>query len=411
MLTYWIWLSTRENIGARTIRLLLEHFGTPEQVWLADAEAYRAIEGLRSASSLEDKDLTAAEKIISDCYRRNIHILTYQDASYPERLRNIDDPPMVLYYEGNFPNFDAIPVIAVVGTRKASLYGLLQAKSISYQLSKMGATVVSGGADGIDTLALKGALGGGSPVAAVLGCGVDVCYPKVNKGLFEDVRRYGCLISEYPPGTPANAYHFPVRNRILSGLSLGVLVVEAPKKSGALITANRALEQGRDVFTLPSNVGITSSAGNIELLKQGAIVAAEGWDILKEYVHLFPELSKKSVKTIPMMLSEPEKLFAEQSEPEKLLAQEKQIPEGDDKKTVDKPQTSAYIDLQDVREKLNGNELTVAECLQDGELHVDQIVEQSGLPTAGVLAALTMLELKGYVRSLPAKRFSLAEKK
>ena len=219
----------------------LRRFGSPEAVFYADAEAYRGIEGLKNAEPLEDKDLAEPRRILSECHRKSIHILTWQDAAYPARLRSIDDPPLLLYYQGTLPDIDAEPVIAMVGTRHASLYGLQQGKMLGYQMGRLGAIVASGGADGVDTVCLTGALTAGGPVIAVLGCGVDVAYPAKNRGLFEDIRYHGCLISEFPPGTPPYPDNFPVRNRILSGISVGVVVVEAPKKSGALITASRAL--------------------------------------------------------------------------------------------------------------------------------------------------------------------------
>ncbi len=299
MLKYWLWLASRRNLSPREQLAVLRHFGTPEAAYCAEKSALSEVEGLRSTASLEDKSLMEPEEILNECYRKQISILTYQDAAYPDRLRSIDDPPMVLYYQGTVPAIDTEPVIAVVGTRKASAYGLVQAKQLGYQLGRMGAVVVSGGADGIDTMAMKGALTAGAPVIGVLGCGVDVVYPAANRSLFEDVRTRGWLVSEYPPGTAAIGAHFPVRNRILSALSLGVLVVEAPEKSGALITARRALEQGRDVFALPANVDSATCAGNLRLLREGAIVAADGWDVLKEYVHLFPVAGRTPPKDDP----------------------------------------------------------------------------------------------------------------
>ena len=276
MLKYWLWLTTRKGLSVCEQLAVLRHFGTPEAAYCADADALRGVEGLRSTKPLEDKSLDEAEAVLSDCYRGQIAIMTYQDAAYPDRLRQIDDPPLVLYYQGTVPAIDTEPVIAVVGTRRASAYGLLQAKQFGYQLGRLGAVVVSGGADGIDTMALKGALTAGHPVVTVLGCGVDIAYPACNRGLFEDVRAHGWLVSEYPPGTPANGYHFPVRNRIMSALSLGTLVIEAPLKSGALITARRALDQGRDVFAVPANVDSQTCAGNLELLRQGVSISFPG---------------------------------------------------------------------------------------------------------------------------------------
>ena len=260
MLKYWIWLSTREGVSNVQALSLLSRLGSAAAIYQADEDALKDADGRSVPASLLDKSLTGAEIILQQCYQKNIHVMTIQDAQYPARLRVISDPPIVLYYKGVFPAIDTSPVIAMVGTRKASAYGLMQAKRLGYQVAKSGGIVVSGGADGIDTMCLTGALTADRPVIAVLGCGVDVVYPAGNRVLFEDIAAHGCLLSEYPPQTPALGSHFPVRNRIISALSLGVVVVEAPKRSGALITANRALEQGRDVFTVPGNVGKYSAS-------------------------------------------------------------------------------------------------------------------------------------------------------
>ncbi len=182
MLEYWLWLTTRRGLGRQGMHAALRRFGSPEAVFYADAEAYRGVEGLKNAEPLEDKDLTEPRRILSECHRKSIHILTWQDAAYPARLRSIDDPPLLLYYQGTLPDIDAEPVIAMVGTRHASLYGLQQGKMLGYQMGRLGAIVASGGADGVDTVCLTGALTAGGPVIAVLGCGVDVSYPAKNRG-------------------------------------------------------------------------------------------------------------------------------------------------------------------------------------------------------------------------------------
>lgn len=415
MLKYWLWLTTRKTLGVRGQLAVLRHFGTPEAAYCAQGQALSGIEGVPDPSALEDKSLKEAEEILNDCYRRQIAILTYQDAAYPDRLRTIDDPPLVLYYQGTVPAIDTEPVIAVVGTRKASAYGLVQAKQFGYQLGRMGAIVVSGGADGIDTMALKGALTAGRSVIAVLGCGVDVVYPSANRELFEDVRTRGWLVSEFPPGTPARSGNFPVRNRIMSALSLGTLVVEAPERSGALITAHRALDQGRDVFAVPANVDSRTCAGNLALLKEGALVATDGWDVLKEYVHLFPKLATRQPKTIPMTLTRSEQqrrnTHAERRErAAKVVASEQTLPERNDTKDIDKPENKAYIDVHEIMDSLSADERAVIEQLEDGPKHVDDVVDGCQLPAGRVLASMTLLEVKGYIRRLPAKRFSLAEK-
>ena len=357
MLKYWLWLATRRGLGKNGALAVLRQFGTPEAAFCADEAAVRSLESIKNPASLLDKEMHEAEEILRLCYQKNIHILTFADAAYPERLRNIDDPPLLLYYQGVIPAIDTEPVIAVVGTRKASAYGLLQAKQLGYQLGKLGAVVVSGGAAGIDTLALKGALTAGRPVMAVLGCGCDVDYPRQNHDLFEDIRRHGCLLSEYPPQTPPLPEHFPVRNRILSGIALGVLVVEAPKRSGALNTAHHAYNQGRDLFAVPGNVGIPTCAGNLQLLKEGASVVEEGWDVMKEYVHLYPELVAPQPKPVPMELNADDLRTAEKPEKtEPVVAENAEVPEKSDRKTVDKPKRKAYIDVQEILPKLSPDE-------------------------------------------------------
>ena len=411
MVRYWLWLATREGIGLRKMHLLLRQFSTPEQVWLADETALRQVEGLGKAPSLEDKKLDGADKILNDCFQKDIQVITMQDAAYPERLRNLDDAPLVLYCRGSMPDFDALPVIAMVGTRKASGYGMMQAKTLGFQIGRMGGLVISGGAYGIDTMALKGALSAGGPVAAVLGCGADIVYPASNTGLFRDICAHGCLLSEYPPGTPALGAHFPVRNRILSGLALGVLVVEAPRRSGALITANHALEQGRDVFTLPANVGSPTCEGNLQLLKDGAILVEEGWDVMREYVHLYPDKIVRRSRPIPMTLTAQEQAqqTRETERAERSVAEKPSAREKDDKKVIDKPQKRHYIDLHGLLDTLSADERAAAECLQEGPAHVDEIIDKTQIAAGRILAALTLLELKGYVTRLPGRRFSLTE--
>lgn len=419
MLKYWIWLATRKGLGCKGALQVLHFFGSPKRAYFADEAAYLQIEHLRSCAPLLDKSMAEPEKILQLCYQDNIHILTYQDAAYPERLKNIEDAPLVLYYQGTLPAFDAEPVIAMVGTRKASAYGLLQAKQLGYQLGRLGAIVISGGASGIDTLCLKGALTAGRPVAAVLGCGVDVTYPAENRSLFQDIRAHGCLLSEYAPGTPPLGEHFPVRNRILSGLALGVVVVEAPLKSGALITAEHALEQGRDVFTVPGNVTAPTCQGNIQLLKEGAIVVSEGWDVMQEYERLYPEIIRRAEKPLAMTLTDAErgakpqkrtlKAAPKGEKDERLLASPAACVENRGGKGVDNAQNRNYIDVQELLEKVSADERAILQSLMSAEKHIDTIIDESGLPAGRILASMTLLEVKGYVKRLPGRMYGLAE--
>ena len=365
MLEYWLWLSGRRGLGVRGLRALLEQFGTPEAVYCASDAEYPSDIRPDGRTSLADKELAPARQILQQCYRQCIHIVTLQDAVYPQRLKNIDDAPLVLYYQGVLPDFDAEPVIAMVGTRRASAYGLLQAKRLGYELGRYGAIVVSGGAAGIDTLALRGAVSS---------------------------------------GTPPLAEHFPPRNRILSGLALGSVVVEAPRKSGALITARHALEQGRDVFTLPGNLGNPTCEGNIQLLKEGAILISEGWDILQEYTYLYPELPQRQRPAGPMTLT------AQEAAGSVVVAETAAAPEKTDTKAVDKQENRAYIDVQEILPRVSADEAAVLRQLESGKQPVDRMIDETQLPAGRVLSALTLLEVKGFVKRLPARYYELAKK-
>ena len=290
MQKHWVWLATRSGIGVRGRAELLRRFGTAERIYAMDRAALQAEEGLRQ-SWLEpqlDKSLDGAERILAQCDRFDIRLLTYAEPAYPERLRNIADPPALLYYQGRLPDFDHEAAIAVVGSRRCSAYGLLHAKQFSRLIAASGGLVMSGGARGIDTMALQSAMDLPEPVVCVLACGLDIAYPPENGQLFAQIASRGCLLSEYPPGTSPMRGNFPVRNRILSGLSVGVLVVEASAQSGALITARLALEQGRDVFAIPGNLGVAACEGTNRLLREGALMPENGWELLQEYTHLFP---------------------------------------------------------------------------------------------------------------------------
>lgn len=330
MLVHWIWLATREGLGDRGRAELLVRFRDAEDIYFAEASEYTAVEGLslEAVEALQDKKLHSAQEILTQCNREDIRVLTWQDAAYPRRLKNIADPPVVLYYKGTLPEFDALPLIAVVGTRKASAYGLGAAKRMGYQIACCGGVVVSDMAYGIDALAMSGALTGDMPVIGVLGCGADVIYPRSNKALFADVQRRGCLLTEFPPGTPPISWNFPRRNRIISGLSCGVLVVEAPEKSGALITARQAADQDRDVFVVPGNIDVDTCKGSNALLRDGAIAVSCGWDVMCEYEAQFPGKIHKDT-TPAKQTAYPDEVEKVNSENENLLkvAQTPKIPQ------------------------------------------------------------------------------------
>ncbi len=418
MLVHWIWLCTRPGVSDRVRLELMQHFHDAEDVYYAAADAFDHIEGLtpEGREALSDKLLTEAEEILEVCSREDIRVLTWQDAAYPARLKNIPDPPMVLYYRGKLLNFDSLPMIGVVGTRKASAYGLTTAKRMGYQIAKCGGAVVSGMAFGIDGVAMSGALTAGGSVVGVLGCGADVVYPASNRSLFADVQRFGCLITEFPPGTPPHKWNFPRRNRLISGLSCGVLVVEAPEKSGSLITANLALEQGRDVFAVPGNLGVDSCAGSNRLLRDGAVLVSSGWDILSEYAAQFPDKVRRDTEKAHQTAypDEVERASAEDGKTAGKVAQKANIPEKgrkkkakSDKIVIDNGAPAPYSDVNKEPPALTGDAKLIADALASGERLVDDVIAETGLSTAKVLSLLTVLELKGVIRRLPGKYVTL----
>ena len=417
MLVHWIWLAHRPGLSDRMKVVLLRHFSDPEDVFFADSGAFDHIEGLSedAKEALRDRNLIPAEEILEACSRSRIQLLTIRDAAYPARLKNISDPPILLYYKGRLPDLDGSPVIGVVGTRKASAYGLTTAKRMGYQIGRCGGIVVSGMAYGIDGMAMSGALTAGKTVVGVLGCGADIVYPLSNRALFTDVEKYGCILSEFPPGTPPVKWNFPKRNRIISGLSCGVLVVEAPEKSGSLITARQAADQGRDVFVVPGNIDIPSFVGSNRLLRDGAIAVSSGWDILPEYEALYPDKIRREEGPVHQT-AYPDEVLRAASEGEKPLAKVAQNPrvpkekgsqkEENSKKVIDKEPSAAYSDVNDTLTKLSSHERAIVAALENGERLVDDVIAETGLTTGKLLAALTMLELKGLIKRLPGKRIS-----
>lgn len=424
-LPYWIWLTTRKRLTLRGQQLALSYFGTPEEIYRARQSDIEQVQGLtdKEVAALGQKDLDGAKTILEMCSDQGIRVITSRDTAYPQRLLAIDVPPLVLYYRGKFMPFDELPVVTVVGSRKASAYGLAVARRMGNQIGACGGVVVSGAAKGIDSQALEGALEAGGMVAAVLGNGLDIVYPRESEAVYQAVASRGCLISEYPPGTPPMARNFPQRNRIMSGLALGVLVVEAAKQSGSLITAGLALEQGRDVFAVPGNIGIASSAGSNQLLQEGAMLVTDGWDIMREYMPRYPEHIHELRGTPPLELRQSaqprQEPFLKVSSPVEAPKQQKKSrnplkfvkmaknPEPNGENGIDNEPKRNYIDLQEKLSALTADEKTIATALIPGEQQVDDIVAKTGLPVARVLACLTLLEVKGYVTQEPGKRFTL----
>ena len=409
MLQYWLWLSEKACVSKVRRLALLRQLGSIDAIYFANEADLSLVPEItqEELEGLLDKNLTKANEILNQCYELDIRVLTWQDAQYPPALRNITDPPIVLYYKGRLPAFGTAPALALIGARKASAAGLLAAKRMGYQLGKAGAIVVSGLADGIDAMGMLGALTADAPVVGVLGCGADVVYPARNRSLYEDTISRGCILTEYPPHTPPIGYHFPVRNRILSGLCDGVVVVEAAAKSGALITARLALDQGRDVFAMPGSAGSEACAGSNGLLREGAIFAETGADVAAEYLARYPALRDCAEQGQRLGLS-PDDLRQNaripDEKPELKVASAVSRP----KKAVDKGGESDYIELKALMRTLPPNQCAVLEALSDGPKTVDDVIDLAQVPAPQTMSALTMLEIRGMVQKAGANRYALA---
>lgn len=384
MLLYWVWFAQLGKLNMVQKLQLLQRYSDPEELYHS-SESLPLPDEVKEA--LGEKDLASAHGLIRECEGKGIGILPLCDGAYPARLRNTQDPPLLLFYKGVLPDWEKQPVIGVVGTRKATSYGNEMAVRFGREIAGCGALVVSGGARGIDSGAMLGALEAGKPTVGVLGCGVDVVYPSENRKLFETVIENGCLLSEYPPGTKGLAWHFPARNRIISGISNGLLVVEAPDRSGALITANLALEQGRDVFSIPGNIDNPNCAGSNALLQSGATPVFSGWDVVKEYAPLWPKTVAKRevlrVAQLPVTL------------PETAPA---------DKIPIDKEEKSTYSVLENI--ELTEEETQILSVLERSAKPLDEVIAQLDMPAAMVKMRLTKLSVKGIVVMHPGGRVS-----
>ena len=383
-LKYWVWLSELRGLNNQTRLALLHHFGTPEEVFYADTGELLLTEGITKAQAdavQSKKDLTRTDRILADCQRLGIRILTIGDGAYPGRLENIYDPPCLLYVLGHLPDLDEEAAVSVVGTRSCTPYGETCAEKLGYGMAAGGAVVASGLAKGIDAAAIRGALRAGGSTIGVLGNGVDVRYPWESRFLYEDVAATGALISEYPPGTSPDAPHFPVRNRILAGISVATLVVEAPLRSGALITAHMALEQGRDVYAVPGPIDAPSSAGCNRLIRDGAGLVAEPEDLLLSYLPQFPG-----------------KLHLKQArQPKEVLGyQARQV----------EPAKPELPTLSAAESGLTEEQLLLLRTLTEEPIQVDDLIEAVGLPTRQVLAALTVLEIEDLVTQHSGKYYT-----
>jgi len=357
---YWIWFSRAIKAGKRAMSLL-SAFSDPEKIWKADSEAL-GVFGLtpKEKERLEEKDLSEAEKILEITHRKGIGLVHLYEEGYPSPLRAIPEPPILLYYYGKLPDFGCGLTIGVIGTRNATDYGRNIAGNLRYRLAAAGITVVSGMAAGIDGVATRGAIqapGETRPVA-VLGTAIDKCYPAENEDIYKTLKERGAVISEYAPGSPGSRYQFPERNRIVSGLCRGIVVIEAPEKSGSLITCDLAQKYQKDIFAVPGNLGLPTFMGSNRLLAEGkARMTVSLKDIVGTYHYRVSEGMEQTLLTLPLNEKPPRPVKVENG--------------GDE-----------------LQEKLVG-------FLRKGEKTVDELSIETGLSVSEILIQVTMLEMTG----------------
>lgn len=372
---YWIWLASLAGHFSNKITALFGYFNTIEDIYNAKLEDYKQVQGITRSDALilGNKDLTRAKDIVQKCREHHIKILVYDDINYPDMLRQIESPPYVLYIKGEVMNWDRLFTIGVVGTRRCTEYGFKTAISFSKSMAKYGITIVSGMARGIDSAAARGALEAGGKTIAVFGCGLDICYPRENEKLMHEIIKNGVLISEYPPGTPPNGNHFPERNRIISGLSKGILLIEAPEKSGALSTAEYALKSGKDLFVVPGSIYSSNFVGSHKKLKEGGIITCNVKDILNEYPNEIEKLAPlESVKDLSG------------------INNIRRVSVNDEKYSA-----------------LNDDEKKIIEVLIEKNMHIEDIKNRTGFDIGKLNSILPMLEMISFIRKLPGDNYKL----
>ena len=437
----WTWLSLKLGAASPVFPVLYGKMGDIEAIYGADYDAYVNAEiGEKYAELLADKNLSYAREIVSYCAKYNVQILTYDDGKYPKTLRSLKNPPVLLYVAGKLPDLNHNLCISVVGTRRMSEYGMRHAYKISYEMASAGAVIVSGMALGIDGIASCGAIAAGGKTIAVLGCGIDVVYPREHATLEKIIMHNGAVITEYPPSTKPQGVNFPIRNRIISGLSQGTLVVDADIKSGAMITAKEAIIQGRDIYAVPGNIDGRNTLGTNSLIRDGAQAVLCGRDVIQNYTYIYRDTlnlsnlakaeknsdidlravrdmevsvrhysEKSDDENIPAKLPEmpnkarrEKKLEAENSSKIEQRVEPAKRAEKTENKT-DKPKEEAYASdaSQKIIDSLNDKQRAVFD-----EIPLDKPITVDGLMKLGftmgeIMSSLTILEIKGLISSLP----------
>ena len=422
----WVWLSLHMKQGTHVYRYLLEEFGDIESIYNCEDDDVKDLAWLyyNQKTKILDKTLDKAKEVVRWCKKANVNIVTFEDENYPETLKNIDTPPGVLYYVGTLPNFKNDLCIGVVGTRDMTVYGEQSAFEIGYGLTKGGAIVISGGALGIDCTAQKGALVACGSTVAILGSGIDVLYPYQNKDLFVRILEKGAILTEYPPHTPPNGYNFPVRNRLISGISKGLVVVEGDRNSGAMITADKATKQGRMLFSVPGQPGVFQASGTNELIRNGAKAVSCAIDILEEYledysdkIKITPSKEKPDISLLKKYDDEDKNGFIKnfleaigfKSKGGKNTKQNtnkketKFVDSQNDEKNETEEDNS--VNLESIGLTLNEVAQKIYENMEFGKRYSIDSFVYLGIATNDVMSNITLLEMDEKIRRLPGNFF------
>ncbi len=428
---YWIWLADKFGIASKEFPSFAESFCDPYEVYRFSDEEIEHIEGIgaRLKTRLCDKSLESAYAIVKYCRKYKISVIGYNDAEYPARLKTIEDPPVVLYCLGRMPDFDSRLCIAMVGTRNMSEYGKQTAYKISYELAAANVCVVSGMALGIDGVCACGALEAGGTTVAVLGCGLSVTYPKEHEKLERLIAKHGAVITEYPPFERPLPHNFPKRNRIISGLCQGVVIVEGVKGSGALITASKAIAQGRELFAVPGKVNESNSEGPNDLIREGANVALCTDDIIRHYDFLYhddinyrglyvakrkSDISENVLKYYGVSSVYHRGRYVREIKPEQ-KADVTEIQKADapaertPAKAVTEPvEERASAAKKSIYDTLDVGTRKVYDLMPEKESVTPDVIAAKGINVSEVVTALTMLEISGLVVSVPGGAFRRA---
>lgn len=392
---YWLWLQRALGEGAN-IKPIIDDFGSAKRLYEANILEWKMSSSLtvRQINRLEEAKLTDIDEIIYTCNENGWRIIDYEDSLYPSRLKEIINPPAVLFVDGEMPDVDSLITIGIVGTRKASEYAVKVTHIMSRGIAEAGALVVSGGALGVDTYAHRGAITAGGKTIAVLGCGLGTKYLSQNSSLRNMIKNCGALVTEFEPFTPASKRTFPIRNRIISGLSLGVLVVEAGDKSGSLITAKYALEQNRDVYAVPASVLSTNFSGTNRLIDDGARVVTKPIHLIESYLYDYPTADASKIRSIDELASDETDKSANVEAKEDKYSFD----------TLEKGRKNR-LEREEKERSLDGDLKAVYDSMDDNFTHIDTIIEKSGLSSQRVTASVIQLEMLGIIEGASGKRY------